>query len=192
MYVVFGLLNTCGTSEQPKDCSELCILGLGMQKIISLPPSPTCHELSQGSWASVLQPESPHALPSWHGQVPPAAVGRGKQRGQSGTHALLWSCQAAGEAFGADLFPGHAQSRLVLGFPSPTGPWCSAGRLWVSQGRYHQWCKVAASTSQRAWECPGCAAVHGCCLPAACTAARDYAAACSRQGPHAMSHMVIT
>lgn len=93
----------------------------------------------------------------------------GKQRGRSETHAPL--CRLPGCGFGAAVH--HQEAVGIAGDISPA-------------------VQAAASTSRRAQECLGCTAVHGGCLPAACTTARDYAATCSRQGPHATSHMVIT
>ncbi|XP_055676148.1 transforming acidic coiled-coil-containing protein 1 isoform X2 [Falco peregrinus] len=77
-------------------------------------------------------------------------------------------CQAVREGFGADLLRGHAQSHLLLGWVF-LRPW---GRGAVLAG-----CRHARGGI---WQLP--APPRG-LRSAACTAARDYAATRSRQGP---------
>lgn len=114
-YAVFGLLNTRRTSEQPKDCSELCILGLGMQKIISSSPSPACHELSQGSGllCSSLRlkenPCSPVELPGCGGRIWSRRLPKPCSEPSAFPASSAGSCQHLLEGSGAPRLRGSAR-----------------------------------------------------------------------------------
>lgn len=143
--VAVGLSNTCRTSEQPKDRSELCVLGLGMQKIISSPPSPTCHKLSQGSGL-------------------PRSSSRALMRSSPST-ARFPQQQLAWESRGAGARP---MLPCVACQVADLGPRCITRRLWASQGTYRQRCRQLPAPPgglRSAWavrQCTGAA----CLLPA--------------------------